>query len=45
MALSIVRIFIAFGGWLPSVGGAVFQKMIDLAAVLTPCAPPFPVAS
>ena len=25
---------IAFGGWLPPVGGAVFQEVIDLAAVL-----------
>jgi cation transport ATPase len=25
---------IAFGGWLPPVGGAVFQEAIDLAAVL-----------
>jgi heavy metal translocating P-type ATPase len=34
MALSIVGMFIAFGGWLPPVGGAVFQEVIDLAAVL-----------
>jgi heavy metal translocating P-type ATPase len=34
MALSIVGMFIAFGGWLPPVGGAVFQELIDLAAVL-----------
>jgi P-type E1-E2 ATPase len=34
MALSVVGMFIAFGGWLPPVGGAVFQEMVDLAAVL-----------
>jgi heavy metal translocating P-type ATPase len=34
MVLSIVGMFIAFGGWLPPVGGAVFQELIDLAAVL-----------
>jgi heavy metal translocating P-type ATPase len=34
MALSVVGMFIAFGGWLPPVGGAVFQEVIDLAAVL-----------
>jgi heavy metal translocating P-type ATPase len=34
MALSIVGMFIAFGGWLPPVSGAVFQEVIDLAAVL-----------
>jgi len=34
MALSIVGMAIAFGGWLPPVGGAVFQEVIDLAAVL-----------
>ena len=34
MALSIVGMLIAFGGWLPPVGGAVFQEIIDLAAVL-----------
>jgi heavy metal translocating P-type ATPase len=34
MALSIVGMFIAFGGLLPPVGGAVFQEVIDLAAVL-----------
>jgi P-type E1-E2 ATPase len=34
MALSIVGMFIAFGGWLPPVGGAVFQEIIDLGAVL-----------
>jgi heavy metal translocating P-type ATPase len=34
MALSIVGMLIAFGGWLPPVGGAVFQEVIDLAAVL-----------
>ena len=34
MALSIVGMFIAFGGWLPPVGGAIFQEVIDLAAVL-----------
>jgi len=26
--------FIAFGGWLPPVGGAIFEEVIDLAAVL-----------
>jgi heavy metal translocating P-type ATPase len=34
MALSVVGMFIAFGGWLPPVGGAVFQEVIDLGAVL-----------
>jgi heavy metal translocating P-type ATPase len=34
MALSVVGMSIAFGGWLPPVGGAVFQEVIDLAAVL-----------
>jgi heavy metal translocating P-type ATPase len=34
MALSVVGMFIAFGGWLPPVGGAIFQEVIDLAAVL-----------
>jgi heavy metal translocating P-type ATPase len=34
MALSIVGMGIAFGGWLPPVAGAVFQEVIDLAAVL-----------
>jgi heavy metal translocating P-type ATPase len=34
MALSFVGMFIAFGGLLPPVGGAVFQEVIDLAAVL-----------
>ena len=34
MALSIVGMCIAFGGWLPPVGGAVFQEIIDLAAVV-----------
>ena len=34
MAPSVVGMFIAFGGWLPPVGGAVFQEVIDLAAVL-----------
>jgi cation transport ATPase len=34
VALSVVGMFIAFGGWLPPVGGAIFQEIIDLAAVL-----------
>jgi heavy metal translocating P-type ATPase len=34
MALSIVAMFVAFGGWLPPVGGAVLQEVIDLAAVV-----------
>jgi heavy metal translocating P-type ATPase len=34
MALSVVGMFIAFGGLLPPVAGAVFQEVIDLAAVL-----------
>jgi heavy metal translocating P-type ATPase len=34
MALSIAGMAVAFGGWLPPVGGAVFQEVIDLAAVL-----------
>jgi heavy metal translocating P-type ATPase len=34
MALSVVGMGIAFGGWLPPVAGAVFQEVIDLATVL-----------
>ncbi len=34
MTLSIVGMFIASAGWLPPVAGAVFQEVIDLAAVL-----------
>lgn len=34
MALSLVGMLVAFGGWLPPVAGAVFQEAIDLAAVL-----------
>ena len=34
MALSIAGMMIAFGGGLPPVGGAIFQEVIDLAAVL-----------
>jgi P-type E1-E2 ATPase len=34
MALSVAGMVIAFGGWLPPVGGAIFQEVIDLAAVL-----------
>ncbi len=34
MALSVVGMFLAFAGWLPPVAGAVFQEVIDLAAVL-----------
>lgn len=34
MALSVVGMFVAFGGWLPPVCGAVFQEIIDLGAVL-----------
>jgi heavy metal translocating P-type ATPase len=34
MALSVAGMFIAFGGWLPPVGGAVFQEVIDVATVL-----------
>ena len=34
MALSIVGMLIAFAGLLPPVSGAVFQEVIDLAAVL-----------
>lgn len=34
MALSVGGMLIAFGGWLPPVAGAVFQEVIDLAAVL-----------
>ena len=34
MVLSIIGMFIAFGGLLPPVGGAIFQEVIDLAAVL-----------
>jgi cation transport ATPase len=34
MALSIIGMFIASAGLLPPVAGAVFQEVIDLAAVL-----------
>ena len=34
MSLSVVGMLIAFGGWLPPVSGAIFQEVIDLAAVL-----------
>lgn len=34
MALSVVGMIVAFGGWLPPVAGAVTQELIDLAAVL-----------
>ncbi len=34
MSLSVVGMLVACGGWLPPVGGAVFQELIDLAAVL-----------
>jgi heavy metal translocating P-type ATPase len=34
MSLSVVGMMIAFGGWLPPVSGAIFQEIIDLAAVL-----------
>jgi cation transport ATPase len=34
MALSIVGMLIAFSGSLPPVGGAIFQEVIDLVAVL-----------
>jgi P-type E1-E2 ATPase len=34
MALSVGGMLIAFAGWLPPVSGAVFQEIIDLAAVL-----------
>jgi P-type E1-E2 ATPase len=34
MELSVAGMFVAFGGWLPPVGGAVFQEVVDLAAVL-----------
>lgn len=34
MALSLVGMLIAFGGCLPPVGGAIFQEVIDLGAVL-----------
>jgi len=34
MALSVVGMALAFGGWLPPVAGAVAQELIDLAAVL-----------
>jgi cation transport ATPase len=34
MALSIAGMLVAFAGWLPPVSGAVFQEVIDLAAVL-----------
>jgi heavy metal translocating P-type ATPase len=34
MILSVVGMFIALGGWLAPVAGAIFQEVIDLAAVL-----------
>ena len=34
MGLSVIGMCVAFGGWLPPVGGAVVQEIIDLAAVL-----------
>jgi heavy metal translocating P-type ATPase len=34
MALSVVGMALAFGGWLPPIAGAVAQEVIDLAAVL-----------
>jgi cation transport ATPase len=34
MALSVAGMLLAFGGFLPPVAGAVFQEVIDLAAVL-----------
>jgi len=34
MGLSVVGMFLAFGGLLPPVAGAVFQEVIDLLAVL-----------
>jgi len=34
MLLSVIGMFVALGGWLTPVGGAVFQEVIDLAAVL-----------
>ena len=34
MLLSVVGMLLALGGWLAPVGGAVFQEVIDLAAVL-----------
>ncbi|HEX4912494.1 MAG TPA: heavy metal translocating P-type ATPase [Vicinamibacterales bacterium] len=34
MALSIAAMFVAFGGWLPPVAGAIVQEAIDLGAVL-----------
>jgi heavy metal translocating P-type ATPase len=34
MALSVIGMCIAFGGWLPPVAGAIFQELVDVAAVL-----------
>ena len=34
MALSVVGMLVAAAGWLPPVAGAMFQEVIDLAAVL-----------
>jgi heavy metal translocating P-type ATPase len=34
MALSIIGMLIALGGWLPPVAGALFQELVDLGAVL-----------
>jgi heavy metal translocating P-type ATPase len=42
MALSVVGMGIAFGGFLPPVTGAVFQELIDLAAVLNALRAAFP---
>jgi heavy metal translocating P-type ATPase len=42
MALSVVGMCVAFGGWLPPVAGAVAQEAIDLAAVLNALRAAFP---
>jgi cation transport ATPase len=33
MALSVIGMLVAFGGWLPPVSGAVVQEVIDVLAV------------
>ena len=42
MALSIIGMLLAFGGHLPPVAGAIFQEVIDLAAVLNALRAAFP---
>jgi heavy metal translocating P-type ATPase len=43
MGLSIIGMLFAFAGYLPPVAGAIFQEVIDLAAVLNALRTAFPV--